>query len=127
MQPKFHAWAMQHVLHALTTSHSTLCLGEHLPPSFRHTDKHTFQPLQPINTCSPIIIVRTPQGDVADPELRGIVPRAVEALGEGIAADDSGAEYEVHRPRGESHMIDIVTPTTGVTCRLPGAAEPAVV
>lgn len=35
------------------------------------------------------------QGDVSDPDQRGIVPRAVEALGEGIAADDSGAEYEV--------------------------------
>ena len=38
------------------------------------------------------------QGDVSHPELRGIVPRAVEALGEGIAADDSGGEYEVRTP-----------------------------
>ncbi|GBF99459.1 kinesin heavy chain [Raphidocelis subcapitata] len=34
-------------------------------------------------------------GDVTHPELRGIVPRAVQALGEGIAADASAAEYEV--------------------------------
>jgi hypothetical protein len=38
------------------------------------------------------------QGDVSHPELRGVVPRAVQALGEGIAADaDSGAEYKVRR------------------------------
>uniref|UniRef100_A0A383WLH3 Kinesin-like protein n=1 Tax=Tetradesmus obliquus TaxID=3088 RepID=A0A383WLH3_TETOB len=34
-------------------------------------------------------------GSISSPELQGIVPRAVQALGEGIAADTSGAEYEV--------------------------------
>ncbi|KAF6263267.1 P-loop containing nucleoside triphosphate hydrolase protein [Scenedesmus sp. NREL 46B-D3] len=34
-------------------------------------------------------------GSMSSPELQGIVPRAVQALGEGIAADTSGAEYEV--------------------------------
>jgi len=35
------------------------------------------------------------QGSVSNPEQHGIVPRAVQALGEGIAADASDAEYEV--------------------------------
>jgi hypothetical protein len=32
---------------------------------------------------------------MSSPDLQGIVPRAVQAIGEGIAADTSGAEYEV--------------------------------
>lgn len=40
-----------------------------------------------------------PQGDVNNPQLHGIVPRAVMALGRGIEADNSGSEYEV----GEAH------------------------
>jgi len=35
------------------------------------------------------------QGSISDPEEHGIVPRAVQILGEGIAADKSNAEYEV--------------------------------
>lgn len=34
------------------------------------------------------------QGSI-DGEQRGLVPRAVQALGEGIEADSSGAEFEV--------------------------------
>jgi hypothetical protein len=37
----------------------------------------------------------TLQGSMSSPDLQGIVPRAVQAIGEGIAADTSGAEYEV--------------------------------
>jgi hypothetical protein len=49
-----------------------------------------------LHACSllPMAALRL-QGDVSHPQLRGIVPRAVEALGEGIAGDSSGAEYEV--------------------------------
>lgn len=35
------------------------------------------------------------QGDVSDPRQQGVVPRAVRALGAGIAADASGAEWAV--------------------------------
>jgi hypothetical protein len=39
------------------------------------------------------------QGDVTSADLQGIVPRAVRALGEGIAARAvEGAEYEVTPP-----------------------------
>eukprot|EP00775_Hariotina_reticulata_P007717 gene7717-7916_t len=34
-------------------------------------------------------------GSISDPEEHGIVPRAVQALGDGIAADKTNAEYEV--------------------------------
>ena len=40
------------------------------------------------------------QGSVSEQSLRGMVPRAVQALGQGIAADTSGAEYEVREDCG---------------------------
>lgn len=56
-------------------------------------------PLPPTTPWGPSLGRPHHQGDVTKPLLRGIVPRAVEALGEGIAADSSGAEYEVGRQR----------------------------
>lgn len=41
----------------------------------------------------------TPQGTI-DGEERGLVPRAVQALGQGIEADTSGAEFEVREGGG---------------------------
>jgi hypothetical protein len=41
-----------------------------------------------------------PQGDMGNSGGGGIVPRAVQALARGIAADESGAEYQARLLQG---------------------------
>jgi hypothetical protein len=57
---------------------------------------------------------------MSSPDLQGIVPRAVQAIGEGIAADTSGAEYEVRWQLSCKPQLVCVIACQSVCCHWQG-------